>query len=170
MRTPSLPLLALVLGACLLATPALAKNPHYGDDNHGRGKSSHQSRPHHDNGPAYQDDRDVNLSFHFSDENRERLRHYYRERYEYRPYDHRPCPPGLAKHGYGCVPPGHAVRRYRIGERLPVYAQPVPQELFVQLRPPARGTYYAMVDSDVVLVTEATKKILDAVTLLSAME
>lgn len=158
MRHTKLSFLALLLGASLLSSPALAKNPHGG---HGHEKKhGHES---HRSGPTYQDDRDVNLIFHFSDENRDYVRSYMRESY------FRSCPPGLAKKHNGCLPPGQA-KKYRVGGPLPEYAMPLPHELMTRLRPPATGTYYAMVDKDVVLVTEATKRILDAVTLLSAME
>ena len=29
------------------------------------------------------------------------------------------CPPGLAKKGNGCMPPGQAMKRYNVGQRLP---------------------------------------------------
>jgi hypothetical protein len=81
------------------------------------------------------------------------------------------CPPGLAKKRNGCLPPGQA-KKYYPGDVLPSHVKwkPVPQALFVQLRPPPHGASYVMVDRDVFLITEATRKILDAVTLLSAVQ
>src|SRR5262245_52710065 len=47
------------------------------------------------------------------------------------------CPPGLAKKHNGCLPPGQAKKYYR-GQVLPagVVWQPVPNDLFIRLRPP----------------------------------
>lgn len=33
--------------------------------------------------------------------------------------DGRACPPGLAKKGNGCLPPGQAKKRFAVGDRLP---------------------------------------------------
>lgn len=80
------------------------------------------------------------------------------------------CPPGLAKKHNGCLPPGQA-KKYRVGERLPagVRWSPVPHDLLVMLTPPPRGYRYVKVDRDVLLIGEATKKVIDAVELLSAV-
>lgn len=80
------------------------------------------------------------------------------------------CPPGLAKRRNGCLPPGHA-RRYVVGEALPpdvVYYQ-VPQPLLVELQPVPVGYQYVQVDQNVLLINEATRKVVDAITLLSAV-
>jgi Ni/Co efflux regulator RcnB len=79
------------------------------------------------------------------------------------------CPPGLAKKHNGCLPPGQA-KKYRIGERLPrdISWAPLPEQLLVRLNPP-RGYKYIQVDKDVLLIGEATKKVIDAVELLSAV-
>jgi Ni/Co efflux regulator RcnB len=81
------------------------------------------------------------------------------------------CPPGLAKKRNGCLPPGQA-KKYYPGDVLPAHVtwKPVPHALSVQLRPPPHGAAYVMVDRDFFLITEATRKILDAVTLLSAVQ
>ncbi|HAX91132.1 MAG TPA: hypothetical protein DCY07_02855 [Rhodospirillaceae bacterium] len=80
------------------------------------------------------------------------------------------CPPGLAKKHNRCKPPGHAKRRYEVGGYVPLYHYEVPYNLLNEVGPPPRGTYYTMVDRDVLLVSEATKKILDAVVLFSAVQ
>lgn len=77
------------------------------------------------------------------------------------------CPPGLAKKNNGCLPPGQA-KKYRVGGRLGAYGS-LPEALAQMLGAPPRGTFYAMVDKDVLLVSEGTKLVLDAVTLLSAV-
>lgn len=81
------------------------------------------------------------------------------------------CPPGLAKKHNGCIPPGHQAR-YRPGVILEddVEWHEPPVEIIEHLRPAPLHTRYVMVDQNVLLVSEATKKILDAVVLLSATQ
>lgn len=81
------------------------------------------------------------------------------------------CPPGLAKKNNGCLPPGQAKKRYSIGGILPddVVWVPVSLELRRHLSPLPRGYQYVQVDKDVLLIAEASKKVIDAVTLLSAV-
>jgi hypothetical protein len=81
------------------------------------------------------------------------------------------CPPGLAKKNNGCLPPGHAKARYIIGQPLPgtVVWQPVPQPLLMQLQPVPVGYQYVMVDRDVLLMSQASHHVIDAITLMSAV-
>lgn len=84
--------------------------------------------------------------------------------------DHRRnCPPGLAKKHNGCLPPGIA-KKYAIGQRLPddVAWNPISDELRKLLKP-APGYEYVQVDKDILLIGEASKKVIDAVTLMSAV-
>lgn len=84
---------------------------------------------------------------------------------------HRPsCPPGLAKKRNGCLPPGIA-RKYTLGKPLPkgIAAKRLPDDLLSKLRPIA-GYQYRQIDNDIVLISEATQTIADAVTLLSALK
>jgi len=76
------------------------------------------------------------------------------------------CPPGLAKKNNGCLPPGQA-KRYTVGQRLVVDSRSVPQKLLDILSPPPQGTFYRMVDSDVVLVSQRDQQIMDAVSLFT---
>lgn len=82
---------------------------------------------------------------------------------------HRHCPPGLAKKNTGCLPPGIA-KKYAIGQRLPddIIWHPVSDDLRKLLKP-VPGYQYVQVDKDILLVGEATKKVIDAVTLISAV-
>lgn len=86
--------------------------------------------------------------------------------------DYRPahCPPGLAKKHNGCLPPGIA-KKYQLGRPIPdtVEFQSLPANIVVQLHP-VPGYRYVKVDQDVLLISEATKKVVDAVTLLSAVQ
>lgn len=81
----------------------------------------------------------------------------------------RHCPPGLAKKRNGCLPPGQA-KKYTIGQRLPddVVWMPIHDDLRVRLKP-VPGYRYVQVDEDILLIGEATKKVVDAVTLISAV-
>jgi hypothetical protein len=80
------------------------------------------------------------------------------------------CPPGLAKKNNGCLPPGLA-KKYSVGEVLPDNVEffPVPGDLLKILSPAPKGYKYVQVDKDVLLIAEASKKVIDAVTLLSAV-
>ena len=81
----------------------------------------------------------------------------------------RKCPPGLAKKHNGCLPPGQAKKRYEIGRPLEVVWEPLPGYVLTRLDPPPYGYTYVKVDQDVLLIGEASKKVIDAVTLLSAV-
>lgn len=135
--------------------PALAKGGH--DHGHGHDK-------YHGEHERYGDhDRD-NVTINIRLNDREYIRHYLSDSY------HTNCPPGLAKKHNGCLPPGHA-KRYTIGRPLPagVYYEPLPPELLMRLEPVPYGYQYVRVDQDVLLIGEATKHVVDAVTLLSAV-
>lgn len=78
------------------------------------------------------------------------------------------CPPGLAKKKNGCLPPGIA-KKYHIGQRLPddINWTQLPKDLLNMLNPAPRGYKYVQVDEDVLLISEVSKRVIDAVTLLS---
>lgn len=80
------------------------------------------------------------------------------------------CPPGLAKKNNGCLPPGIA-KKYRIGYPLgnDVTLASIAEELLKVLNPAPRGYKYVQVDKDILLISDASKKVIDAVTLLSAV-
>lgn len=81
------------------------------------------------------------------------------------------CPPGLAKKHNGCLPPGQA-KHYAVGQVLPddfIYWD-VPSDVLTLLPAAPRGSRYIAVDKDVLLINEGTKKILDAITLFSAVD
>jgi len=142
-------ILALFLGMCL-TTPAAAK--HDKDKDHGR-QWEHADKRHDRILISLDEPRIVTI--------RSRLQ----------PYYVRHCPPGLAKKHNGCLPPGHA-KRYIIGQPLPyeVVYWDVPPEVITLLPAAPYGTRYVWVDKDVLLISEASKKVLDAVVLLSAVD
>jgi hypothetical protein len=80
------------------------------------------------------------------------------------------CPPGLAKKHNGCMPPGQA-KKWSVGHVIPtdvVYYMP-PRNVLLLLPEPPLHARYVMVDRDILLISEATKKVLDAVVLFSAV-
>lgn len=80
------------------------------------------------------------------------------------------CPPGLAKKRNGCLPPGHAKKRYHVGKELPrhVRVERLPRYLKQRLPPPPAGYAYGYVDNDVLLIAEATHRVVDAVVAVNA--
>ena len=74
------------------------------------------------------------------------------------------CPPGLAKKGNGCLPPGQA-RPWAIGRPLPadVVLYPVPFELQRRLGPPPAGYKYVRAASDILLIAIGTSMVIDAI-------
>jgi hypothetical protein len=74
------------------------------------------------------------------------------------PHGH--CPPGLAKKG-SCTPPGQA-KKMGIGQPVPsgaVYV--IPQPVMSQLPPPPVGHRYAIVNNQVVLVSDSSQLIVN---------
>ena len=74
------------------------------------------------------------------------------------------CPPGLAKKGNGCLPPGQA-KQWAIGRPLPadVVLYPVPLELQRRLGPPPTGYKYVRAASDILLIAVGTSMVIDAI-------
>lgn len=143
--------MACVIGFVLVAGHAMA-DP--GKSKHGHGHK-HKHHAH-----VYQGGNDVII---ISSQDRVLIRNYMVQ--DYRSH----CPPGLAKKHNGCMPPGQA-QKYRIGGVLAdgIYV-PVSGDLLTILSPVPRGYQYVQVDQDVLLISEASKKVIDAVTLLSAV-
>ncbi|MBI1216042.1 MAG: hypothetical protein GC185_09525 [Alphaproteobacteria bacterium] len=104
------------------------------------------------------------VSIHIGTEDRNVIRTYLRDNYRAK------CPPGLARKHNGCLPPGIA-KKYGIGRPLPegVEYRELPGDLLRELHHAPHGYRYVRVDKDVLLISEATKKVVDAVTLLSAV-
>lgn len=74
------------------------------------------------------------------------------------------CPPGLAKKGNGCMPPGQA-KAWRRGYALPpdlVY-YPVPSSVSVRLGTPPAGYKYVRVAADILLIAVGTAMVVDAI-------
>ena len=73
------------------------------------------------------------------------------------------CPPGLAKKGHGCQPPGQAKKWHR-GERLPrdVVYHEVPVEVIHQIGLPPPGQKIVRVGVDLLLISIGTGMVIDA--------
>ena len=98
----------------------------------------------------------------FSDRDRAIVYDYYRTQY----VSVARCPPGLAKKGYACVPPGQVRQRvWVIGQPLPpaVVYEPVPPVVVQQLEPVPDGYGYVRVDNDVILMDMANRVVTDVI-------
>jgi hypothetical protein len=75
------------------------------------------------------------------------------------------CPPGLAKKGNGCQPPGQAGRLWVVGQPLPptVVYYPLPPPLVQQLAPVPPGYEYVQVDNDVLLMDTVNRMVADVI-------
>jgi Ni/Co efflux regulator RcnB len=80
------------------------------------------------------------------------------------------CPPGLAKKGNACVPPGHA-KRWAVGRPLPrdVVFYDLPPALVVQLGPPPPHHRYVRVGADILMIAIGTGLVVDAIVDLGRM-
>ncbi|MBB4658217.1 RcnB family protein [Parvularcula dongshanensis] len=78
----------------------------------------------------------------------------------------KPCPPGLADKG--CTPPGQA-KKYAVGAPLPSGYPYVRDRRAYRLPPPPEGHRYAKVDRDIVLVAEASRKVVEVVAIIDAL-
>ena len=95
---------------------------------------------------------------HFDDKHRETAHAYYNQQFE-----RGKCPPGLAKKNNGCVPPGQA-KKWTVGQPLQrdVVFHSVPRTLVTQIGQPPAGQRYVRVGNDVLLVSNRTGIVLDA--------
>ena len=73
------------------------------------------------------------------------------------------CPPGLAKKGNGCIPPGQA-RKWTMNKPLPpdVIFHDLPTEVAVQLGPPPSGYRFVRVAQDILMIAVGTGMVVDA--------
>ena len=143
--------LALVIPALLLAfaSPAWADK----DNNKGKGKRGNGNR----GGPAVIV-QPIRVVVPYQD--RVTVYRYYRNEFAAGR-----CPPGLARKGNGCLPPGQAKKLRVIGQPLPpaVVYRPVPPAVTQQLAPPPPGYDYVRVDDDVLLMDRANRMVADVV-------
>lgn len=141
----------LALGGCVLAGAALADPKPFrrGDHDERHDRHRHEQR---------RDDWRAGRHVHFGDHHRVVVREYYVHEY------HRHCPPGLARKGNGCQPPGH-VRDWEYGRPLPrhVIYYDVPPVLVTRIGPPPEGHRYVRVAGDILLIAIGTGLVVDAI-------
>jgi hypothetical protein len=78
------------------------------------------------------------------------------------------CPPGLARKGNGCWPPGQVAKAPKVwvvGRPLPpaVVYEPVPPPVVQRLEPVPDGYGYVRVDNDVLLMDMANRVVADVI-------
>ena len=149
-------LIAALMAAGLFALPATA------DQGKGKGKAKGKDKDKDDVVVVKEKekDKDRRQVAVFTDRDRDVYRTYWVET-----YGRGKCPPGLAKKGNGCLPPGHAKVRYVIGERLPatIVVHRPPPVLVTRLGPPPVGYEYGIVDGDVIKLAIGTRLVVDAI-------
>ncbi|NMG32161.1 hypothetical protein GO615_24955 [Aromatoleum evansii] len=74
------------------------------------------------------------------------------------------CPPGLAKKGNGCMPPGQA-KKWSVGRTLPrdVVYYDLPPSLVVELGVPPAGHKFVRVAGDILMIAIGTSMVVDAI-------
>ncbi|MFC7460393.1 hypothetical protein [Hydrogenophaga defluvii] len=173
--------LACVSAMCL-AGPALAEKPDWAGQGNGKGHGKpdkHQNergdreRPRerdHERAPVVRQGSGssvaisgnvggVQIGAYFGSPQRQALHDYYAPQFRAGK-----CPPGLAKKGNGCLPPGQA-KKWRVGQPLPrdVVYYPVPNEISVRIGLPPAGHKYVRVAADILLIAVGTSMVIDAV-------
>jgi Ni/Co efflux regulator RcnB len=159
----SLSVLFFVLGG---AMPALAKKPEGAGNGKGGNPHAKQKVEH-----RRADDRDRGNSAnyrpspagkkhhrHFNDHHYTVINTYFVE--HFRAGD---CPPGLARKGNGCLPPGQA-KKWHYGHPLPpqVVYYDLPPAVLVHLGPPPIGHKFVRVAQDILMIAVGTGMVVDA--------
>jgi hypothetical protein len=147
--------IAIVFMAALLwCGPAAADPPHGKGHGHGKGHKEAQG-----GGPGYGRGGPPG-GFAFSDHARMAIAGYYGPQIA-----SGKCPPGLAKKGTGCLPPGQA-RKWAVGQPLPagVAYYPLPPDLLRLLTPAPVGYRYARVGTDILMIAAGTGLVVSGIT------
>ena len=145
------PLAALAVALMLALSPLGALAEKGGKHNKDKGNNGHDSR---DNGGT-----SVSVEFRFGDSDRRAVQEYYQS-----PARGKGCPPGLAKKGNGCMPPGQA-RKWARGRPLPhdLVVYDLPRDLRYRLPPPPAGHRYVQLGADVLMIAVGTSMVVDAI-------
>ena len=166
-------LIALAITAIFAAGPTFAKgNGHGKDDDQGNGKGKHsekfernnekndEKREKREEKAEKRERKEVEQGKYFNDQQRTSVREYYTTTYG----NGKKCPPGLAKKGNGCLPPGQ-VRTWVVGQPIPrnVTVYSVPQPVIQQLPPAPFGYRYSRVGGDIVLIKQQNNVIVDII-------
>ena len=149
--------LSVAAGSLSVAAPAWADPPGHAKKEKGHGPHGHKGK-----GGGGGDS--VTINFNFIDSDRMAIREYY----DHPPHGH--CPPGLAKKGNGCMPPGHA-KKWVMHRPLPpdVIYYSLPQTVLIRLQPPPQGYKYVRVGGDILMIAIGTGMVAAAIQDLAMM-
>lgn len=156
----------LIAGLFAASTSVFAEKPDWagggknGNKHESRGERDDRGkRDKHERRDDRYDDRRSGGHYRFDDDSRRLLIDYYGGQAR---AGH--CPPGLAKKGNGCLPPGQA-KKWRRGYALPadVRYYPLPHEILVRLPPPPPQHRYVQVAGDILMIAIGTSMVVDAV-------
>ena len=167
-------LAALALCALLASGGAMADKGERDDKGgkHGRGnKHEQRDEDHRDDGRydsrydrhhdrRYDERRDdVSIQLYFGNNDRRIINEYYAPEFR---SGH--CPPGLAKKGNGCMPPGQA-KKWRKGHALPqgIAYYDLPPDLIYRMPPPPPRHRYVRVGPDILLLSTGSGIVVDAI-------
>jgi Ni/Co efflux regulator RcnB len=105
------------------------------------------------------------VTVHFGDRQRTVIREYYTREVR---VGH--CPPGLAKKGNGCMPPGQA-KKWAVGRPLPreVVYYDLPPSVVVELGMPPPNHRFVRVAGDILMIAIGTGLVVDAIEDLGGM-
>ncbi|QTQ30815.1 Nickel/cobalt homeostasis family protein [Aromatoleum bremense] len=168
---------SFLMGVALIATfaagSALADKPEWAgggkpdkhQQNERRGDNDYRERRGDDRVSRHRDSDRPRVNIHFGDRERIVIREYYSERVRTGR-----CPPGLAKKGNGCMPPGQA-KKWSMGRPLPrdVIFYDLPPAIVVELGVPPPGHRYVRVAADILLIAIGTGMVVDAIEDLGRM-
>lgn len=145
---------AITLSILMAPTAVLADKG--GNPGKGKGKGNAQQEQKYESTPSNDS---VRIDFHFGDQDRRLVRDYYGGQAK-----GGKCPPGLAKKGNGCMPPGQA-KKWAMGRPLPrdIVYYDLPRDLVVRLPPPPSGHRYVQVAGDVLLIAVGSSMVIDAI-------
>ncbi len=173
--------LCIVTGAMALSGCAVIAEPPPGpgprqerrdDDRRGRGDDRHDDK--HDKKRGDRDDdrrggRDddrrgggsvqVTVGGYFGERQRDSVYEYYGQSAK-----SGKCPPGLAKKGNGCLPPGQA-KKWKLGQPLPrdISYRPVEADVRVRIGIPPAGYEFVRVAQDILMIAVGTAIVIDAI-------
>ena len=155
-------LIALTISAIFVAGPAFAKG---NDDERGKGNDKHaekyeKKQQKQEEKAEKRERKEIEQGRYFDDQQRTYVREYYTTTYS----NGKKCPPGLAKKGNGCMPPGQ-VRTWVVGQPIPrnVTIYSVPQPVIQQLPPAPFGYRYSRIGGDIVLIKQQNNVIVDII-------
>jgi Ni/Co efflux regulator RcnB len=160
--------LSVVAAALLIASSsAFADKPEKGNGNgqgnSGKNREHNESRSQKDkgnsNGGRDSGQSNVSVSFSFGSDETRIVRDYYGGQ-----VSKGKCPPGLAKKGNGCQPPGQAMKWQRgraLGSDVRYYD--IPSELRIRLPVPPLNHKYVQLGTDLLLIAVGTGIVVDAV-------